>query len=146
MLLIAKKEFRLPTATSATVTFSRPFFPQTIPASVFVVSGNEDFSIRPFWKPSHSLRLSRKRNHTCYSVLKLQNFYLSGCTRQRSYFFFHWREILNSRFYAGDHRSGWITSPHFPNDYPMNTDCVWVITLQSGKRVKVSFKFFITGQ
>ncbi|XP_067052699.1 deleted in malignant brain tumors 1 protein-like isoform X2 [Acropora muricata] len=69
-----------------------------------------------------------------------------SCTRQRSYFFFYWRENLNSRFYAGDHRSGWITSPYFPNNYPMNTDCVWVITLQSGKRVKVSFKFFITEQ
>lgn len=104
------------------------------------------FSIRPFWKPRHSLRLSRKRNHTCHSVLKLQHFCLSGCTRQRSYFFFYRRENLNGRFYAGDHRSGWITSPYFPNNYPMNTDCVWVITLQSGKRVKVSFKFFITGQ
>lgn len=67
-----------------------------------------------------------------------------SCTRQRSHFLFYPRENINSRFYGGDHRSGWITSPYFPNNYPMNTDCVWVITLQSGKRVKVSFKFFIT--
>ncbi|XP_068722638.1 deleted in malignant brain tumors 1 protein-like [Montipora capricornis] len=67
-----------------------------------------------------------------------------SCTRERRFVFFTLVAPLNSAFYAGDHRSGWISSPEFPNNYPNDVVCIWVITLPAGTRVKVSFKHFHT--
>ncbi|KAG2458577.1 CUBN protein, partial [Polypterus senegalus] len=40
---------------------------------------------------------------------------------------------------------GYITSPNYPDNYPQNIDCVWVVTVPSGEAVRLDFEgdFFI---
>ncbi|CAM9270170.1 unnamed protein product, partial [Lampetra planeri] len=35
---------------------------------------------------------------------------------------------------------GFITSPNFPQNYPQNIDCIWVITVPNGESVQVDFE------
>ena len=69
----------------------------------------------------------------------------SGCTR-RIYYVLQWNFRIPDQFYAGNHRTGWITSPDFPNDYHHSTVCIWVLKLLPGTRAKVTFKSFRTGE
>lgn len=69
----------------------------------------------------------------------------SGCTR-RGYFIFPWQSPISRQFFAGNHRTGWITSPEFPSDYSDNTVCIWVLKLLPGTQAKVTFKSFRTGE
>ena len=32
-----------------------------------------------------------------------------------------------------------VSSPNYPNNYPVNTDCSWVITAPANKRVQLDF-------
>ena len=36
-------------------------------------------------------------------------------------------------------RPGVIQSPNYPNSYPNNIDCVWKITVPSGRKIKLTF-------
>ncbi|KAE8596094.1 hypothetical protein XENTR_v10015965 [Xenopus tropicalis] len=36
--------------------------------------------------------------------------------------------------------SGFVTSPKYPENYPMNADCVWIITVPNGEAVELEFK------
>ncbi|PVD35988.1 hypothetical protein C0Q70_02958 [Pomacea canaliculata] len=38
--------------------------------------------------------------------------------------------------------TGVITSPDFPNNYPHNRDCVWVITVGAGNQIQLNFTTF----
>ncbi|XP_020605209.1 uncharacterized protein LOC110044027 isoform X4 [Orbicella faveolata] len=66
-----------------------------------------------------------------------------SCTR-RFYFVLQWHYRITQQFFGGNHRTGWITSPDFPNDYSHNTECIWVLKLLPGTRAKVTFKSFRT--
>lgn len=66
-----------------------------------------------------------------------------SCTRRGS-FIFRWQSPISREFFAGNHRTGWITSPEFPSDYYDNTECIWVLKLLPGTRAKVTFKSFRT--
>lgn len=35
---------------------------------------------------------------------------------------------------------GYITSPNFPQNYPQNIDCVWVVTVPNGEAVQIDFE------
>ena len=35
---------------------------------------------------------------------------------------------------------GYITSPNYPQNYPQNIDCVWVITVPNGEAVQIDFE------
>ncbi|KAF0028409.1 hypothetical protein F2P81_019496 [Scophthalmus maximus] len=35
---------------------------------------------------------------------------------------------------------GYITSPNYPQNYPQNVDCVWVITVPNGEAVQIDFE------
>uniref|UniRef100_A0A3B4B219 CUB domain-containing protein n=1 Tax=Periophthalmus magnuspinnatus TaxID=409849 RepID=A0A3B4B219_9GOBI len=35
---------------------------------------------------------------------------------------------------------GYITSPGYPQNYPQNIDCVWVITVPNGEAVQLDFE------
>ncbi|KAJ8389047.1 hypothetical protein AAFF_G00124440 [Aldrovandia affinis] len=35
---------------------------------------------------------------------------------------------------------GYITSPNYPNNYPQNIDCIWVITVPNGESVQLDFE------
>ena len=35
---------------------------------------------------------------------------------------------------------GYITSPNYPQNYPKNSDCVWVIAVPNGEAVRVDFE------
>ena len=35
---------------------------------------------------------------------------------------------------------GYITSPNYPENYPQNMDCVWVITVPNGESVQIDFE------
>uniref|UniRef100_A0A3Q2CYT2 CUB domain-containing protein n=1 Tax=Cyprinodon variegatus TaxID=28743 RepID=A0A3Q2CYT2_CYPVA len=37
---------------------------------------------------------------------------------------------------------GYITSPNYPENYPQNVDCIWVITVPNGEAVQVDFEDF----
>ncbi|XP_053408750.1 cubilin-like isoform X2 [Mercenaria mercenaria] len=45
---------------------------------------------------------------------------------------------------GGDYTSqhGSFTSPGYPNNYPINTECVWTVSVAPGNRVQLSFSFF----
>ncbi|KAJ7383552.1 hypothetical protein OS493_027215, partial [Desmophyllum pertusum] len=66
-----------------------------------------------------------------------------SCTR-RIYYHVAWQYELSQRYYGGDHRSGWISSPDFPSNYFHSTVCIWVLTLLPGTRAKITFKSFLT--
>eukprot|EP00795_Rhopilema_esculentum_P014104 gene14104-5092_t len=38
--------------------------------------------------------------------------------------------------------NGYIYSPNYPQNYPVNTQCVWVITVQTGHNVQINFTDF----
>lgn len=35
---------------------------------------------------------------------------------------------------------GYITSPNYPQNYPQDIDCVWVITVPNGEAVQIDFE------
>lgn len=35
---------------------------------------------------------------------------------------------------------GYITSPNYPQNYPQNIDCVWVISVPNGEAVQIEFE------
>lgn len=35
---------------------------------------------------------------------------------------------------------GYITSPNYPQNYPQNIDCVWVVTVPNGESVRLDFE------
>nr|XP_033495310.1 cubilin [Epinephelus lanceolatus] len=35
---------------------------------------------------------------------------------------------------------GYVTSPNYPQNYPQNTDCIWVITVPNGEAVQIDFE------
>lgn len=35
---------------------------------------------------------------------------------------------------------GYITSPNYPQNYPQNIDCIWVITVPNGRAVQIDFE------
>ncbi|XP_043916230.1 cubilin-like [Protopterus annectens] len=35
---------------------------------------------------------------------------------------------------------GYITSPNYPNNYPQNADCIWLITVPNGEAVQLDFQ------
>lgn len=35
---------------------------------------------------------------------------------------------------------GYITSPNYPENYPQNTDCIWVVTVPNGESVRIDFE------
>lgn len=35
---------------------------------------------------------------------------------------------------------GYITSPNYPQNYPQNIDCIWVITVPNGEAVQIDFE------
>ncbi|XP_017269603.1 cubilin [Kryptolebias marmoratus] len=35
---------------------------------------------------------------------------------------------------------GYLTSPNYPQNYPMNIDCIWVITVPNGEAVQIDFE------
>lgn len=35
---------------------------------------------------------------------------------------------------------GYITSPNYPQNYPQNIDCIWVITVPTGEAVQIDFE------
>lgn len=35
---------------------------------------------------------------------------------------------------------GYITSPNYPQNYPQNIDCFWVISVPNGEAVKIDFE------
>ena len=72
--------------------------------------------------------------------------YLSGCSRRVFFSFITWQYQLSNRYYSGDHRSGWISSPRFPANYQDRTVCIWVLTLLPGTQVKVNFTSFVLGE
>ncbi|XP_056155801.1 cubilin [Lampris incognitus] len=37
---------------------------------------------------------------------------------------------------------GYITSPNYPQNYPQNIDCIWVITVPNGEAVQIDFEDF----
>ncbi|XP_041824165.1 cubilin [Melanotaenia boesemani] len=37
---------------------------------------------------------------------------------------------------------GYITSPNYPQNYPVNIDCIWVITVPNGEAVQIDFEDF----
>ncbi|WAR06690.1 CUBN-like protein, partial [Mya arenaria] len=39
-------------------------------------------------------------------------------------------------------RSGAFTSPGYPNSYPINTECVWTVSVSPGNKVQLSFSVF----
>ena len=43
-------------------------------------------------------------------------------------------------YLTADITSGTFTSPHYPNYYPPNLDCVWIITAPANERIRVDFK------
>lgn len=40
---------------------------------------------------------------------------------------------------------GYITSPNYPQNYPQNMDCIWVITVPNRESVQIDFdeEFYI---
>ncbi|XP_054478628.1 cubilin [Anoplopoma fimbria] len=39
-----------------------------------------------------------------------------------------------------DDTPGYITSPNYPQNYPQNIDCIWVITVPNGEAVQIDFE------
>lgn len=39
-----------------------------------------------------------------------------------------------------DEPPGHITSPNYPQNYPQNIDCIWVITAPSGEAIQIDFE------
>lgn len=39
-----------------------------------------------------------------------------------------------------DDPSDYITSPNYPQNYPQNIDCIWVITAPSGEAIQIDFE------
>ena len=39
---------------------------------------------------------------------------------------------------------GQITSPNYPNDYPPDQDCVWIIEVPQGSKISLKFQAFET--
>ncbi|XP_032366699.1 cubilin [Etheostoma spectabile] len=39
-----------------------------------------------------------------------------------------------------DDPPGYITSPNYPQNYPQNIDCIWVITVPNGEAVQINFE------
>lgn len=35
---------------------------------------------------------------------------------------------------------GYITSPNYPENYPQNIDCIWVVTVPNGESVRIDFE------
>uniref|UniRef100_A0AAQ4PGY7 Cubilin n=1 Tax=Gasterosteus aculeatus aculeatus TaxID=481459 RepID=A0AAQ4PGY7_GASAC len=40
----------------------------------------------------------------------------------------------------GNDPPGYITSPNYPQNYPQNIDCIWVITVPNGEAVQIDFE------
>ncbi|XP_020609836.1 procollagen C-endopeptidase enhancer 2-like, partial [Orbicella faveolata] len=38
--------------------------------------------------------------------------------------------------------SGFFSSPNFPSNFPINSDCTWDITVPAGRIIKVTFLSF----
>ena len=61
--------------------------------------------------------------------------------------FFHSLFIRNDFFVQGcggqlNKMAGTLRSPQYPNAYPSNTDCVWVISVPSGYFLQLHFDSF----
>ncbi|KAM4534255.1 cubilin [Odontesthes bonariensis] len=41
---------------------------------------------------------------------------------------------------SDDDPPGYITSPNYPQNYPQNIDCIWVITVPNGEAVQIDFE------
>lgn len=41
---------------------------------------------------------------------------------------------------AANDPPGYITSPDYPQNYPQNIDCVWVLTVPNGESVRLDFE------
>ncbi len=44
-----------------------------------------------------------------------------------------------------DVSSGFISSPNFPNSYPANSRCIWILRMAPGTRIQFHFTNFSTG-
>ena len=38
--------------------------------------------------------------------------------------------------------TGFILSPHYPNDYPVDSDCMWLIEVSDGSTIDLTFMTF----
>lgn len=41
---------------------------------------------------------------------------------------------------SDDDPPGYITSPNYPENYPQNIDCIWVVTVPNGESVRIDFE------
>lgn len=54
--------------------------------------------------------------------------------------------INTPNYFSGDHKTGHIWSPSYPNNYPNNIHCVWVLNLHPGTKARITFESFNLGE
>ncbi len=47
--------------------------------------------------------------------------------------------VCSKRIYVADGASGYVTSPNYPNSYPVNSQCVTHLVATPGKILKLEF-------
>jgi CUB domain len=50
------------------------------------------------------------------------------------------RNVCNETYSAA---TGTISTPNFPNDYPSNMNCYWLIIVSTGSLIRLSFDTFV---